>query len=94
MRTAMTGIGDPPLIFVHGFACDGTDWQPQRASLEKKTTVIVCELPGHGFSRGTSAECTIEAYGAAVAKTLRELPSRPVAGHEQFARTRPQCGRF
>jgi pimeloyl-ACP methyl ester carboxylesterase len=88
MRTTMTGIGDPPLIFVHGFACDGTDWQAQRESLEKKTTVIVCELPGHGFSPGTSAECTIEAYGAAVAKTLRELPSRPaiLVGHSMGCR--------
>jgi pimeloyl-ACP methyl ester carboxylesterase len=83
-----TGTGDPALIFVHGFACDGTDWQAQRESLEKRTTVIVCELPGHGSTPGAPAECTIEAYGAAVSKIVRELPSKSaiLVGHSMGCR--------
>lgn len=96
MRITTTGIGEPHLIFVHGFACDGTDWRAQRESLEKRTTVIVCELPGHGSSPGTAAECTIEAYGAAVADIARELPSRSaiLVGHSMGCRVVLEANRL
>ena len=72
MRFTTTGIGDPPLIFVHGFACDGTDWQAQCESLDKRTTVSrVGTARAQVPSPGTPAECSIEAYGAAVAKIPR-----------------------
>ncbi|SBS78769.1 hypothetical protein MHPYR_600023 [uncultured Mycobacterium sp.] len=29
MRMITTGVGAPPLVFVHGWACDGTDWRAQ-----------------------------------------------------------------
>ncbi|MEI6252125.1 MAG: alpha/beta fold hydrolase [Mycobacteriaceae bacterium] len=82
------GTGDPPLVFVHGFACDGTDWQAQVDALATRTTVVVCELPGHGSSPGTPAECTIEAYGIAVARALMELELRPaiLVGHSMGCR--------
>ena len=88
MRMTRAGTGGPPLVFVHGFACDGTDWQAQVDSLETRTTVVVCELPGHGSSPGTPAECTIEAYGVAVARALTklELRSAILVGHSMGCR--------
>jgi len=88
MRMTKAGTGDPPLVFVHGFACDGTDWQAQVDALATRTTVVVCELPGHGSSPGTPAECTIEAYGIAVARALMELELRPaiLVGHSMGCR--------
>lgn len=46
------------------------------------------ELPGHGSTPGTPAECTIEAYGAGLARALRELESAPVVlvGHSMGCR--------
>lgn len=81
----MTG---PPLVFVHGFACDRTDWRAQVDSFAAKSTVVEWELPGHGSTPGTPAECTIEAYGAGLARALRGLESAPavLVGHSMGCR--------
>ena len=95
MRMTGAGTGGPPVVFVHGFACDATDWHAQVDSLKTRTTVVVCELPGHGLSPGTPAECpgtpaecTIEAYGAAVGRALTELKLPPafLVGHSMGCR--------
>jgi pimeloyl-ACP methyl ester carboxylesterase len=88
MRMTRAGVGGPPLVFVHGFACDATDWRAQLDSLETRTTVVGCELPGHGSSPGTPAECTIDAYGAALARALNELALPPaiLVGHSMGCR--------
>lgn len=73
----------PPLVFVHGFACDRTDWRAQVDALGSRTTVVAYELPGHGTIRATPAECTIGDYGAGLARTLRDLALPPaiLVGH-------------
>ncbi len=88
VRMITTGAGNPPLVFVHGFACDGTDWRAQVAALRERTTVIECELPGHGTSRAVSSECTIKGYGAALALALTEcaLPPAVLVGHSMGCR--------
>jgi len=52
MRMTRYGSGGPSLVFVHGLACDGSDWAAQVDTFATRTTVIVCELPGHGSSAG------------------------------------------
>jgi len=96
MRVTKAGTGGPPLVFVHGFACDGTDWDAQVASLETRTTVVVCELPGHGSSPGTAAGYTIEAYGAAVARAVTELELPPpiLVGHSMGCRVVLEASRM
>lgn len=88
MHITRVGTGDPPLFFVHGLACDGTDWRAQVLALKPTTTVVTCDLPGHGLSPGTPAECTIEAYGAAVAQALAalEVPPAVLVGHSMGCR--------
>jgi pimeloyl-ACP methyl ester carboxylesterase len=88
MRMTRAGTGGPPLVFVHGLACDATDWHAQVDSLETRTTVVVCELPGHGSSPATPVDCTIEAYGAALARALTELKLPPaiLVGHSMGCR--------
>lgn len=44
------GSGSPSLVFVHGFACDVEDWQPQVARLAGRFRCIALDLPGHGRS--------------------------------------------
>ncbi|KUI45550.1 alpha/beta hydrolase [Mycobacterium sp. GA-1199] len=88
MNVTRTGSGGPPLVFVHGLACDATDWQAQVDWFKTRTTVVVCELPGHGSSPGTAKDCTIEAYGAAVARAMTEssMPPAIVVGHSMGCR--------
>ncbi|HYO03436.1 MAG TPA: alpha/beta fold hydrolase [Mycobacterium sp.] len=88
MRMTRAGTGGPPLVFVHGLACDRTDWRAQVDSLATRTTVVTCDLPGHGSSAGAPADCTIEAYGAAVARVPTELGLSPaiLVGHSMGCR--------
>lgn len=88
MWTSTTGSGGPPLFFVHGFACDATDWAAQRDVFATRTTVVVCDLPGHGRSPGTAAQCTITAYGAQVVQALADLALPPaiLIGHSMGCR--------
>jgi pimeloyl-ACP methyl ester carboxylesterase len=96
MRTIRAGAGEPPLVFVHGLACDGTDWCAQVDAFTPRTTVVVCELPGHGSSPGVPAECTIAAYGARVAQALAELrlPPAILVGHSMGCRVILEANRI
>lgn len=78
----------PPLVFVHGFACDRTDWRAQADSLAARTTAVEWELPGHGSTPGTPADCTIKVYGAGLAEALtqRGLPPAILVGHSMGCR--------
>lgn len=44
------GEGDPPLVFVHGWACDRTYLAPQTASFAKRHRVLAPDMRGHGAS--------------------------------------------
>src|ERR1700716_4294742 len=46
-----SGSGSPTLIFVHGFACDLSDWAAQVRALAADFSLISLDLPGHGASR-------------------------------------------
>lgn len=78
--------GGPPLLLVHGFACDLTDWHAQLQGLT--TTVIACDLPGHGSTPGRACDCTVENYGAQVAALLNqlELTHSTLVGHSMGCR--------
>jgi pimeloyl-ACP methyl ester carboxylesterase len=82
------GTGHPPLVLVHGFSCDHTDWGPQIAHFSPSHRCVAVDLPGHGQSRAAGAECSIEAYGAAVAAIMRtlDLPPSIVIGHSMGCR--------
>ncbi len=88
MQLTTAGHGDPPIAFVHGFACDSTDWEHQIAALRDHHLVVACDLPGHGGSPGEPDDCSIEAYGAGVAQLLvdLDLPPTIVVGHSMGCR--------
>ena len=87
MHVTTAGSGGPPLFFVHGLACDATDWRAQVDALAPQTTVVRV-VARTRISPGTPADCTIEAYGAAVAQALAELESPPaiLVGHSMGCR--------
>jgi len=67
------GEGNPPLVFVHGFACNHEDWQAQVDVFRPRQCVVACDLRGHGASAGNPTHCDIETYGADVSALVRSL---------------------
>lgn len=79
----VTGLGHPPIVFVHGFACAHTDWDAQVVHLSPSQQTVAVDLRGHGASPGVAADCSIERYGADVAEVMRtlDLPPAVLVGH-------------
>jgi pimeloyl-ACP methyl ester carboxylesterase len=77
------GDGNPPLVLVHGFTCDHTDWQRQVDFFKPRQAVVTCDLRGHGASSGDPVNCDIETYGADVSALLDALDLAPaiLIGH-------------
>jgi pimeloyl-ACP methyl ester carboxylesterase len=44
------GVGDPPILFVHGYSCDGHDWSWQLPHFVARHRVITVDNRGHGRS--------------------------------------------
>lgn len=82
------GAGEPPFVFVHGFACSHVDWVPQIEHFSQRHTVLACDLRGHGASPGNPADCSIESYGADIAALLArlKLPPAVLVGHSMGCR--------
>jgi len=100
LAVSTVGTGSPALVFVHGFACDATDWCAQVTSFAAETTVVTVDLAGHGQNQAAGAECTIANYGRCVAQALSELALAPAVliGHSmgcrvvlEAARRRPEA---
>ncbi len=82
------GAGEPPLVFVHGFACTHEDWQAQVAFFQAQHRVIACDLPGHGASEPPPDQGSVESLGGAVASLLDALDMPPpvLIGHSMGCR--------
>ena len=96
MHYVRRGQGAPPLVFVHGFTGDHTDWQFQADHFEGEQQVVACDLRGHGETPGRPAECTIERYGADVAALLAnlELSKAILVGHSMGCRVVLEAARL
>src|SRR5262245_37537999 len=44
------GIGQPPMLLVHGWTCDHTFFQPQLEHFSRQHRVVAVDLRGHGQS--------------------------------------------
>ena len=84
----VSGQGQQPIVFVHGFGCALGDWDRQVAHLSPKYRTVAVDLPGHGATPGTPEGCTVERYGADVAELLRalNLPPAVLVGHSMGCR--------
>jgi pimeloyl-ACP methyl ester carboxylesterase len=76
------GSGEPPIVFIHGLACDATAWEPQVADLSRDHRCVVVNLRGRG---ATPAAPPFEvdqqaADVAAILDTLR-VQGAIVVGH-------------
>lgn len=82
------GEGEPPLVFVHGYACSHTDWRLQVAHFSPRHKTVAVDLPGHGASKAKPEDCTIENCGQSVADLMRalKLPPAVIFGHSMGCR--------
>lgn len=63
-----SGTGTPTLVFLHGFACDRSDWDAQVDALSRRFSVITLDLPGHGQSSLIEPPTT-----EAIARSISEI---------------------
>ena len=81
------GTGEPTLIFVHGYACAGDDWDSQLEALSKNFRCVAFDLPGHGASPLPN-KASIEALAAAVNDVKKQAGGGKVVliGHSMGCR--------
>jgi pimeloyl-ACP methyl ester carboxylesterase len=82
------GQGNPPLVFVHGYACSHDDWQPQVDFFRTRQCIVTCDLRGHGASHCDPEHCDIETFGADISTLLSilDLHSAILIGHSMGCR--------
>jgi pimeloyl-ACP methyl ester carboxylesterase len=88
MHYELSGDGSPSVVLVHGFASDNTDWTAQVEALNGRHRVVTCDLRGHGRTPGKPQDCSIETYGADIAKLVEALQLAPavLVGHSMGCR--------
>ena len=77
------GTGDPPLLFVHGWCCDNTHFQPQVDFFSRDHRCIAVDLRGHGESDKPEQDYTMAVFADDLAWLCAQLGvQKPVViGH-------------
>ena len=77
------GVGEPPMLLVHGIACDHTHLTPQLEYFSGDHRVVAVDLRGHGQSDAPQQEYTIEGFADDLAWvcTRLGLENPVVVGH-------------
>jgi len=57
------GTGEPTLVFVHGWSCDGRYWRAQVPVFSQRFRVVVLDLAGHGHSGMSRTRYTMRSFG-------------------------------
>ena len=81
------GHGEPAVILVHGWACDGNYWNAQLAPLKAKYTVVTVDLAGHGASGRNRTDWSMGSFGEDVAAVARQIQNARIVlvGHSMGA---------
>jgi len=77
------GSGYPPLVFVHGAACNRHFWDQQLPRFSAAHRVVAVDLRGHGESDAPSERYTMRLFAEDLASTCTQLgiESPVVIGH-------------
>ncbi len=78
-----SGEGEPTLVFIHGWTCDGTFWNAQVPAFQGKHRLIRVDLPGHGKSDQPRIEYSQHLFARAVEAILEDAGAKSVVliGH-------------
>jgi pimeloyl-ACP methyl ester carboxylesterase len=102
LRYDDTGSGEPPIVFVHGWCCNRTNWRAQVPHYSKHHRVIALDQRGHGESDKPDQDYTIAGFVDDLTHVIQSLNiDRPViVGHSMggviamnFARKHPDVAR-
>jgi pimeloyl-ACP methyl ester carboxylesterase len=77
------GTGDPPIVLVHGMACDHTHLLPQLEHFAPRHRVVAIDQRGHGASDAPDGDYTTEVFADDLRVVLERLGvKRPIlVGH-------------
>lgn len=83
IRFETTGMGEPALVFIHGWNCDRGYWRAQLDHFSNTHRVVAIDLAGHGQSGDGRSEWSMGAFGEDVAAVVRalELDHVVLVGH-------------
>ena len=73
LRYLDTGSGDPPLVFIHGWCCDQTNWRDQITAFSPRHRIIAVDLSGHGESDKPDQDYDIAGFVDDMAWLIREI---------------------
>jgi pimeloyl-ACP methyl ester carboxylesterase len=81
------GKGEPAVVLIHGWSCDGNYWHAQLADLQAKYTTVTLDLAGHGASGRNRTDWSIGNFGEDVAAVVRQLQNAKIVlvGHSMGA---------
>jgi len=72
------GAGSPPIVLLHGWAGNRTNFAPQLQHLARHHRVVAIDRPGHGDSPAPSRTFTMEQAADALAVACREIGLAPI----------------
>ncbi len=80
------GSGNPTLVFVHGWCCDKSYWDPQVSHFAEKYRAVAIDLAGHGESGLKRDKWTVASFGEDVAAVVNHLAPAQVIliGHSMM----------
>ena len=81
------GKGEPAVILIHGWSCDGNYWSAQLADLKAQYTTVTVDLAGHGASGRNRTDWSMGNFGEDVAAVARQLQNMKIVlvGHSMGA---------
>ncbi len=88
MKHSIRGVGDPALVFVHGFLCRPDDWASQIAAFSPSHLTINCQLRGHAGLPVGGGPLTVDALADDLCGLLEDRePNGPILiGHSMGCR--------
>jgi pimeloyl-ACP methyl ester carboxylesterase len=72
------GSGEPTLVLVHGWSCDGRYWRAQARHFARQHRVVVIDLAGHGHSGLARENYTMAAFGEDVRAVVEDVGAEQV----------------
>jgi pimeloyl-ACP methyl ester carboxylesterase len=87
IHSSSVGSG-PTLVFVHGWTCDSSSWEPQVPVFAKHYRVITLDLPGHGQSQSPKdGKLSMDLFARAVEAVRAEAKADRIVliGHSMGA---------
>jgi pimeloyl-ACP methyl ester carboxylesterase len=73
IRYETRGRGETTLVFLHGWCCNRTFWEPQLEYFGRTGRVVALDFAGHGESKAGRKDFTMASFGGDVAAVVREL---------------------